>query len=239
MTIVIGPHRRPDSIRYTVKKRLVCAASGVFKRLLEEQSASLSGIVTNELCLNDDCLLVRAFVNLLYGDRPAILDRPRGDGGGPRIRGNFDFVELYKFAEKYEIDSLRDIAIDALQDELKIEGVPSFARAKRVFVQTAEGPKNKIRRFFTAMSTYSYLTEMEDGSEILLENQPDFLKDWLAFQRTEHQKRPTLRIFGVDPRNQVSSNEDITGFPLCYFHVHPPDQECPSKPNHGPMAFQF
>jgi hypothetical protein len=108
---------------------------------------------------------------------------------------------------------------------------------KWVFACTSKGPKNKLHRFYTTLLVHEHLAlGTKDAEEIMKKMgwYPDLLGDWLTFQQSEHYKRPALRYVGTDPRNRVKSDSNVAGFPLCYFHVHPPEQVCTTKANYGP-----
>jgi hypothetical protein len=230
--IFAGKKLLPDTKKFSAHKDLVCKASAVLAQRLQFQASNWPSEQQNELYFDDDesSIDVQDFINLLYRDRKAIFDR---------VRTYEEYLQLYQFADKFEVDGLRDIAIDGLQDRLKMDGLTfSFMYdVKWVFAFTSKGPKNKLHRFYTALLVHEHLVLGTKDTEYIMKEMgwyPDLLEDWLAFQQSEHYKRPTLRYVGTDPRNRVKSDSNVAGFPLCYFHVHPPEQVCTTKANYGP-----
>ncbi|KUJ18604.1 uncharacterized protein LY89DRAFT_717189 [Mollisia scopiformis] len=209
---------------YSAHRNLIIAASSIMKEWLEDPEFQ------DELYFEQDALIdVQDFVNLLYCDRKRIIDRERT---------HEDYLRLYRFADKYKVDGLRDIAMDGLQDKLKAKGafLSSISDMGKAFSCTSKGPQNKLYRFYTAMLAHTHLgVGLKDTARVVRSMRvfPDLLEDWLEFQHCEHEKQPALRLFGRDPRKRVEKADDTTGFPICYFHVHPPEQECPTKANHG------
>lgn len=215
--------------KYSAHKNLVCRASPVLRDRLQFQATLQAEEIRNELYFDELEYQngkwtdnVQDFMHLLYRDRKAIIDRPRDLDG---------CLRLYLFADAFEVDDLRDIAIDGIQDRLKTSGrfLSEMMDAKKVYGYTRESPKNKLRLFYIALRVFEHtaLKALIPGD--IMDHMglyPSLLEDWLAFQRDEH-----LRRVGIDPRNRVRHDEDMTGFPVCYFHVHPPDQECTTMPN--------
>jgi hypothetical protein len=230
--IFAGKKLHPDTKKFSVHKNLVCKASPVLAQRLQSQASRWGPELQNELYFDDGESLidVQDFINLLYRDRKAIFNQ---------VRTYQECLRLYRFADDFGVDGLRDVAIDGLQDRLKMDGLAfhHLMDVKRVFAYTAKGPKNKLDRFYTAMLAHEHLVlGTKDAKELMkdMELFPSFLEDWLAFQQSEHHKRPALRYVGTDPRNRVKSDSNVAGFPLCYFHVHPPEQMCTTKANYGP-----
>lgn len=230
--IFAGKKLLPDTKKFSAHKDLVCKASAVLAQRLQFQASNLPSDLQNELYFDDNesSIDVQDFINLLYRDRKAICDR---------ARTYREHLQLYRFADKFQVDGLRDIAIDGLQDRLKLDGetFSDLLDSKRVFAFTSKGPKNKLHRFYTTLLAHEHLVLRTKDTEEVMKQMgwyPDLLEDWLAFQQSEHLKRPALRYVGTDPRNRVKSDSNVAGFPLCYFHIHPREQVCTTKANFGP-----
>ncbi|CZR50238.1 uncharacterized protein PAC_00110 [Phialocephala subalpina] len=161
-------------IKFSAHKNLVCKASRVLKERLEFQATLPAADIRHELYFNDLegghwSANAQDFVNLLYRERKAIIDR---------VRTYEECFHLYRFADTFEVDGLRDIAIDVLQDRLKNDNqtLTSLVDLKRVFAYTEKSPKNKLYRFYTALMAYDRLTtRSKDVEEIT--KQMEFNRD--------------------------------------------------------------
>lgn len=147
-----------------------------------------------------------------------------------------DYVELYLFGSKFGVNTLMDISIDGIQNQLR-ETRKSLTNEdiENIFANTARD--DQLRRFCAALITHELLRHKNrTPSEVhaLMVKVPDLLKQYLIYQHTESPEPPTVPTYhnmGNDPRDRVRDRVSGHGFHVCAFHIHDMLEECLTAPN--------
>lgn len=221
----------PERIEFTAHKNLVCNASAVLKRMLErKRSEDEYFLDLNELFLPESAhRAVQAFVTFLYRDRKEVIALAPS-------RSYKDYIDLYIFGAAYAVNTLKDIAMDGIQDQLKLQRKSlTDGDIENIFARTAEN--DKLRKFCAALITHELLRHKNrTPSEVhsLMVKVPDLLRVYLVYQHTESPEPPIVPMYqtmGNDPRDRVGFRDSGHSFHVCSFHVHDILEECLTEPN--------
>jgi hypothetical protein len=169
-------------------------------------------------------------------------------------------VDIYLFADRILCTGLKNSVMDHIQNVMvRAPGCScrpqiflSLANVEKIFENTA-AEDSPIRKYCAAVASYS--TFLHKGLEMVEDyfKVPGFLKEFSQYQRLtkydihdwdeRYDDRPVPlddpRIRG-QRRSRDSEGELIMiGHPLCFFHVHAPDEKCKSAPNCLRVAHEY
>jgi len=154
----------------------------------------------------------------------------------PFVQVRSNLIELHDMARRLDCQSLADLAIDYLQDQLrKMDDTLALDEIERIFEHT--DPPSKIRDFCGALMSYELSTRCHqqgsacawDHREIvrtIKDNEEIGLKYF--FFQTDEMVKDGIKP-DHDPRQRVASLSQGKGYPKCYFHDHDRNYHCSSK----------
>jgi len=206
--------------QYSIHKKLICSVSPFFDRAFNGPfvEATPSSIHLDE----DSPEIFSSFFEYLYTDH--FINR-----------GNVQqLIDLYIFADKCQVEKLKNVTMDKIQDTLRHhkEAIPIDAML-HIFENTFDSSTAPLRSFCAALLSNCILRPEKwhkanpHFAEEAFSTIPELLAEFVAFQRKMSTKWFDLK---EDPRHRHLHDENGNSR-ICDFHSHPDGETCDSEPN--------
>ncbi|KAE9381259.1 hypothetical protein N431DRAFT_3095 [Stipitochalara longipes BDJ] len=214
VTIHVGPKRKA----FSVHKKLICDRSDYFSKAFNGSFKEAEGVM---YLPDENTTAFDSFVTYLYQDRI-----PQYTASAEVLAGNFERKKLYPLfilAEKYCMNELANMVMDAIQDFAeKYRFTPSASNTRFVYNNTHESSKLRLYCVLAHLARFATKPYQEEKALEIADFAGSFgcfARDFVQLQ-WKHQtglRKPTINA-------QVRNDED--GFGRCVFHTHAEGEVC-------------
>ncbi len=242
VTVFVGSKRK----EFSVHKKLLCAASSVFRESLDVIPTGLSSSSAQQLWLeNEASEMFELFLLWLYQRRAfaTFLEEairsvspgavfppyPTLQNDTTRQALHWNLVRLHVFASMADIPALQDAAMDAIQDMyLRCDWEATPRLIKYLYESCERDHSVRLRKWAAAMVawqlhgidrsqvTAAQFQKLFDAHEDFVDDYNNHLQKLVQSKANIMIKNPQLRL----PRNKLRSEERFFGFRQCSFHSH-------------------